>query len=714
MPTQELRNSLKTNHRLHWYLIDKVLGQGGFGITYLAHDPNLDQFVAVKEYLPMELAVRDGDNSVYPASEANGERYKWGLERFISEARTLAKFKHPAIVRVLSVFEENNTAYMVMEYERGNSLQEVIDQRKQLPEQELIRIVEPLLDGLDLIHSNGFIHRDIKPANIYIRRDGSPVLLDFGSARQALGEQTKSLTSIVSPGYAPFEQYYSKSDRQGPWTDIYSMAATMYRAITGLMPMDAIDRSEAILKSEKDAFISAETIGQGKYSPQFLRAIDNGLQFSEKKRPQTIDEWRTQLGMSADAGSYSQRATELFADVEPSSKTNFEAPSTPPQAPSERHIETQIATRPRGESLEPTELPSVANSIGNVNVSMPPNSQMPAQHSSSWGKIILAGVLSALVVGVLALGFSGPEDFVGNLKRLVAGAGDVEAVQTLVAKGDRSLAAGKVYQPFDGSALDYYRQAVQIDRDNVAARQGIELTAPEVQRALNKALDEGDLKTAESLYDYLDSLPYKPFELTDASQAIKDKRAESAAAAREQQRIKDFLVAADDDMQAGRLVSPAQGNALLKFRAVLLLDPENDAAAAGIEAIAAQLAADFNNQLQENKFTEAETTLADLSALEQEKLDVAELEKRLQEKQQDLAQQQSKAASISELLTAADKDLAAVRLASPRNRNAYDRYKKVLELDPDNEQAKAGIRAVADKYAELANTALSNREADKL
>ncbi|MGR8948364.1 MAG: serine/threonine protein kinase, partial [Gammaproteobacteria bacterium] len=224
MPSQELRNSLKNNHRLHWYLIDRVLGQGGFGITYLAHDPNLDRYVAVKEYLPMELAVRDGDNSVYPASEANGERYKWGLDRFIAEARTLAKFKHPAIVRVLSVFEENNTAYMVMEYERGESFQQVLDQRKDLSEQELLRIIGPLLDGLELIHANGFIHRDIKPANIYIRRDGSPVLLDFGSARQALGEQTKSLTSIVSPGYAPFEQYYSKSDRQGPWTDIYSLA----------------------------------------------------------------------------------------------------------------------------------------------------------------------------------------------------------------------------------------------------------------------------------------------------------------------------------------------------------------------------------------------------------------------------------------------------------------------------------------------------------
>jgi serine/threonine protein kinase len=275
MAQPELRNSLKTNHQLHWYRIDSVLGQGGFGITYLAYDPNLDQHVAIKEYLPMDLAVRDGDNSVYPASSANGERYQWGLDRFVSEARTLAKFKHPAIVRVLSVFEENNTAYMVMEYERGKSLQQILDTRKTLDEDELIPILGPLLDGLEQMHSTGFIHRDIKPANIYVREDGSPVLLDFGSARQALGEQTKSLTSIVSPGYAPFEQYYSKSDRQGPWTDIYSLAATMYRAISGVMPMDAIDRSEAILKAERDVFVSAGEIGEGRYSVGFMRALDH-------------------------------------------------------------------------------------------------------------------------------------------------------------------------------------------------------------------------------------------------------------------------------------------------------------------------------------------------------------------------------------------------------------------------------------------------------
>ena len=725
MPSQELRNSLKSNHRLHWYLVDKVLGQGGFGITYLAHDPNLDQYVAVKEYLPMELAVRDGDNSVYPASEANGERYQWGLERFISEARTLAKFKHPAIVRVLSVFEENNTAYMVMEYERGESFQQVIDQRKDFTEQELLRIIGPLLDGLELIHNNGFIHRDIKPANIYIRRDGSPVLLDFGSARQALGEQTKSLTSIVSPGYAPFEQYYSKSDRQGPWTDIYSLAATMYRAVTGLMPMDAIDRSEAILKAEKDAFISAETLGAGKFSAQFLRAIDAGLQFSEKKRPQTVDEWRQQLGIERNGMmSYSQENTRVFADDDPISKTQFDAPSRPPGPISEGKIETQIATRVQGESLEPNELPAISNSIDSNAISaggippgasQAPNSQAVGVGGQPWGKIVFASLAALIVIAVLTMGLSGPGGFVDNVKfKLAALTGSSENVQSLVAKGDRALAAGKVYQPFDGSALDYYRRAVMLDPGNTAARQGIELTAPEVLRALDDAIASGNLDSADELYKYLDSLPYKPFDLSEAAQAIEDKQLQAAAAAREQERVGEFLRAADEDMQAGRLVAPAQSNALLKFRAVLLIDAENSSALAGIEEIANVLTKRFGDELAADEFDAAENTVSQLAAIAEHSARAAELASQLKAKRDSVQQQQTKAATIAEILTQADKDLAAVRLASPRNRNAYDRYKEVLALDPDNERAKAGIEAVANKYAELSNTALRNKEADKL
>ncbi|MGH8120275.1 MAG: serine/threonine protein kinase, partial [Gammaproteobacteria bacterium] len=185
---EQHKNALKPGFQLHWYHIQEILGQGGFGITYLAHDTNLNQAVAIKEYLPVDLAVREAAVSVHPVTAERDEEYRWGLERFISEAQTLARFRHPHIIRVLTVFKENNTAYMVMEYEQGRPLHEILKEKKTLPEEELKNIILPILDGLEEVHAENFIHRDIKPANIYIREDQTPVLLDFGSARQSLGE----------------------------------------------------------------------------------------------------------------------------------------------------------------------------------------------------------------------------------------------------------------------------------------------------------------------------------------------------------------------------------------------------------------------------------------------------------------------------------------------------------------------------------------------
>ena len=294
MKAKSHRNSLPSGYQLNWYRIEEILGQGGFGITYLAFDTNLDEHFAIKEYLPLELAVREGDHSVHPVSEDHSGHFEWGLERFIAEARTITKLKHPNLVRVRAVFEENNTAYMVMDYERGESLDRLLKRRRTLEEPELLDIVYPLLEGLDEVHAAGFVHRDIKPANIFIREDGSPMLLDFGSARQALFGETRTLTTLVSPGYAPFEQYHSRGDKQGPWTDIYGLAATLYRAVTGAPPMDAIERSEAS-HSAQASMISALEGGKGVYSSQFLDAIDHALAFRPQDRPQTVLEWEAEI-----------------------------------------------------------------------------------------------------------------------------------------------------------------------------------------------------------------------------------------------------------------------------------------------------------------------------------------------------------------------------------------------------------------------------------
>ena len=206
----------------------------------------------------------------------------------------MARFRHPNIVRVLSVFEANNTAYMVMEYEQGKSLEDALKFRRIEGESALLKILFPLLDGLALVHQAGFIHRDIKPDNIYLREDGVPVLLDFGSARQAVGVATRTLTTLVSPGYAPFEQYNATrdSDRQGPWTDIYSLGATLYRAVSGEGPPDAIVRANSALEGKADPLIPAVKLGEDTYSKPFLEAIDKALSFLPENRPQTVPDWR--------------------------------------------------------------------------------------------------------------------------------------------------------------------------------------------------------------------------------------------------------------------------------------------------------------------------------------------------------------------------------------------------------------------------------------
>ena len=287
---QQPINALPNGYRLQEYELVRVLGFGGFGMTYLGFDHNLDKAVAIKEYLPSDIAVRTSDNSVVPqASEFQGD-FAWGLERFLDEARTLARFDHRHLVKVHRFFEEHNTAYIVMEYAEGETLSAYLNRKGVLTESELKAILNPILDGLAAVHRADFLHRDIKPGNIVIRaEDRSPVLIDFGAARQAVGAKSRSVTAIVTPGYAPIEQYESRGN-QGPWTDIYALGCVCYRALTDDVPIPAMDRVR------RDPLIPVSDRCKGRASHQFLAAIDHALQVDETARPQSVSEWRAELG----------------------------------------------------------------------------------------------------------------------------------------------------------------------------------------------------------------------------------------------------------------------------------------------------------------------------------------------------------------------------------------------------------------------------------
>ena len=280
---------------LSWYRIERVLGRGGFGVIYLATDTNLQHQVAIKEYRVREVA--DKSAKIPDAKpKPKGPVSPLGMQRFIEEARNLVRFKHPNIVRVMSVFELNDTAYIVMEFEEGIDFRQHLAIRSNATESALKSIIVPIANGLAQVHLTGFIHRDIKPTNILVRTDGSPVLLDFGSARDSTPDNTEPLTALVSVGYAPLEQYSGGSEReQGPWTDIYAMGAVLYFAVTGVDPVDSAKRASALLNGGQDPLIKARMLGQGKYSAAFLSAIDWALEFRISDRPESLSVWMTAL-----------------------------------------------------------------------------------------------------------------------------------------------------------------------------------------------------------------------------------------------------------------------------------------------------------------------------------------------------------------------------------------------------------------------------------
>ena len=280
MPSQA-NKALPKAYQLQNYKIAKQLSGGGFSIVYLAHDEN-GVPVAIKEYLPSQLVLREEGSLVQATTAENLATFRYGMKCFFEEGRALAKINHPNVVRVTNFFRANETVYMVMRYERGKTMQDEIQSRKRVIRESFIRrVFAELLNGLREVHTHKLLHLDIKPANIYIRLDGSPVLLDFGAARQTLTLEKSKLSPMYTPGFASPEQYKNR-DLLGPWTDIYSVGATMFSCLAGFAPQAADQRLQ------NDKLASAKKLWGGQYSDQMLEIIDWCLQLNYMDRPQSV------------------------------------------------------------------------------------------------------------------------------------------------------------------------------------------------------------------------------------------------------------------------------------------------------------------------------------------------------------------------------------------------------------------------------------------
>ena len=287
-------NCLPVGTRVAEFEVTGIVGEGGFGIVYLAFDHSLQRVVALKEYMPGVMAGRGADQSVLVRSKRHQEAFDTGLRSFINEARLLAQFDHPALIKIHRFWEQNNTGYMAMRYYEGQTLKRILQDHPERVDQAWLKVIlQSILEALEALYRVKVLHRDISPENIMIQQDGAAVLLDFGAARQIISDMTQALTVILKPGYAPIEQYADDpSMLQGPWTDIYSLSAVMYGAIAARTPPSSVARMI------QDPLPPLASGGHPGFDTQFLAAIDRGLAVKPEDRPRSIPAFRLLLGLT--------------------------------------------------------------------------------------------------------------------------------------------------------------------------------------------------------------------------------------------------------------------------------------------------------------------------------------------------------------------------------------------------------------------------------
>ena len=391
----EYSNALPAGTRLAEFELTGLVGEGGFGIVYLAYDHSLHRQVAVKEYIPSSLANRTRQLAVAVISDQHVEPFQAGLSSFINEARLLAQFDHPSLLKVYRFWEANGTAYMAMPFYEGITLRKTLKNLGGPPDEEWLKhLLRPLLDALGVMHAAQCFHRDIAPDNILILTGGRPVLLDFGAARRVIADMTQAPTVILKPGYAPVEQYGEDSSmRQGPWTDVYALAAVVYSAIVGKAPQASISRYMS------DGLRPVSKLAAGRYSEEFLHAIDQALSVRPNDRPQSVDEFRALLGL----GDRRVRQRATTPTLAPPGTT---APL--PEAIASATPESLMPTVPHWPAVKPAPEPAPAPKSAPASAAAPPPTPAPAtvtveiKEGGPLKVYVLAGILLIGFVGFLA------------------------------------------------------------------------------------------------------------------------------------------------------------------------------------------------------------------------------------------------------------------------------------------------------------------------
>lgn len=396
MPTISEHDALPSGSRLGEFEIQQILGVGGFGIVYLAMDHALQRQVAIKEYMPASLASRGLGSEVVVRSAAHVDTFALGLRSFINEARLLARFDHPSLVKVYRFWEEHGTAYMVMPYYQGQTLLQVRRGMEGPPDEAwLRRLITPLLGALDCLHRENIYHRDIAPDNILLLDDEAgpatvrPVLLDLGAARKVIGDHSQALTAIVKPSFAPIEQYAETAQiRQGPWTDLYALAAVVHFCVTGRSPVPATARAVhdelPCLRQMREGLASGFDCH---YSESFVDAIDHALAVRPQDRPESIAAWRGELSGIVSAAS--DAAAPQDGAWSPQTVLMRQGDREPP--PGHQAVEAQayMTTIPAAGKLNavptwPQAVPKAAPDAGEDRAgTMPPTMPVPAPSTST-------------------------------------------------------------------------------------------------------------------------------------------------------------------------------------------------------------------------------------------------------------------------------------------------------------------------------------------